>query len=106
MEVLDVIKTVEGLFGVLLMVIGYFLKGIHTKLEQTSVMAGENSVSIQLMQQDHNGKIDKLTEITELQIQQLTESVKNLTGSIAHMNTNVKNTDVVLNLVLSKLEEK
>ena len=112
MEALDIIKTVEGLFGVLMIIIGYFLKGIHSKLEKTSEMTNRNYNIIQLMQSSYDNKIENLTGITELQLGQLSKEMKELkrlvtplVGSVAHMDTKLTNFDKISSMMLDKLDK-
>lgn len=88
----------------LLSAISYFLKVLHKDVKQNIKNTEMNTASIALIQSQQDGKIDRLAERTELQIQQLTESVKALTSTISHMNNNVKNTDTVLSMLIKKFE--
>ena len=97
-------QIIGSLLAFLLAIIGYFLKVLHKDIKENIKNTEMNTASITLLQSQQDGKIDRLAEITELQIQQLTSSVEALTNTISHMNNNVKNTDTVLSLMIKKFD--
>jgi len=97
-------EIIGGLLAILLSIISYFLRILHRDVKENIRNTEANTANIKLLQAQQDGKIDKLAERTELQISQLADAVKTLTNTISHMNNNVKNTDVVLGLMIKKFK--
>jgi hypothetical protein len=97
-----------GLVTILMVVIGFFLKTVHTDVKDNTLDIGKLKGKTDLIQANSDNKIDNLTKVTEMQIGQLTESVNKLTDIIAHMNGNWKSGNdgvaILLEKVLDRLE--
>ena len=103
---IDATDIIGGLVSALLLVIGYFLKVLHKDVKENIERTSSNSADIKLLQQKSDDKIDRLAEITELQIQSVTKAVETLNKTVSHMNGNMKNKDNYYALKLEMLEKK
>ena len=77
--------TIEiiGFLGVsLLGVISYFLRALHTDVKENIKQTTQNKTNIDILNIKAEGKIDKLAERTELQIQQLTKAISTMNETL------------------------
>ena len=80
------IGAIGFLVVTLLTIIGYFLRDSHREirvnLKETMEQTAENKANIELLNLKSDGKLDKLAERTELQIQQLTKAISNMNDTM------------------------
>ena len=91
-----VIGLASGIIGILLIVVGFFLKVLHTDVRKNTVENGKNKGRIDLVAEKQKQDKEHLEEMTQLQIQGLTTEVKTLSGNVNDMTTEIRN--LVVNL--------
>lgn len=79
MEMLDLLTLIGG---VMLSVIGYFLKRTMDELKEVKVIAYENKTKIKVLETDYVNKIDSLNQRMDL----LYNSIEKLTNKIEQLN--------------------
>lgn len=67
---------------ILLCVIGYFLRMVHTDVKNNTTDIGKLWGRTDLIEQRAEDKIDKLATTTEIQLQHLTEQITRLTVAV------------------------
>lgn len=83
---LELAETIIGIagaiIGLLLLILGYFLKVIHTDAKKAMEEVGKNKGRIELVEQRLNSDVKRLEVITQLELNKLTENVSRLSTSV------------------------
>ena len=90
MELELLISIIGFLIILLLSVIGYFLKALHSDVKENMKQTTTNRANIDLLKVASKGDIGQLTKTTEMQIAMVTDALKEVKKSIEHMNNNFK----------------
>lgn len=97
------------LLGAMASIIGFFLKNFHSKveiiekeIEKQQAMYMQLEKNFEVLEKDYMNKIDKLTQVTEMQITSLTKNIDKLANTVGNMNDKMDN----MNTNLIKIAQK
>lgn len=80
---------VLGIAGVIIMllvsILGYFLKVVHTDVKSAVVEAGKNKGRIELVEQQLNSDVKRIEQTTQLELRSLAENVNRLSASVEQL---------------------
>ena len=83
LELAETIMGISGgLIGILLLILGYFLKIIHTDTKKAIEEVGKNKGRIELVEQQLNSDVKRLEQTTQLELRNLAETVGKLSASV------------------------
>jgi len=71
-----------GLIGILLLILGYFLKIIHSDTKKAIEEVGKNKGRIELVEQQLNSDVKRLEQTTQLELRTLAQTVTKLSASV------------------------
>jgi len=74
-----------GLIGILLLILGYFLKIIHTDTKKAIEEVGKNKGRIELVEQQLNSDVKRLEQTTQLELRNLAQTVNKLSVSVEQL---------------------
>jgi uncharacterized protein YoxC len=72
--------------GIMLAIIGYFLRETMSDLKEVKRTTYENTTEVELLKATHKGRLDNLDEKFDM----LYESIKELTKAIQELNKKIK----------------
>lgn len=75
-------EITEIVFGVLIGVIGYFLKFVHSDIRKASNEINRQAGKIDLLEQEHRLKFQLIQETTQQEIKNLAHNVSNLSQTV------------------------
>lgn len=82
---MDTMTLLTGIGGIMLAVIGFFLKKTMEELKEVKILANTTSTKLEVLQKDHDLQIQYLGE----RFDALYEAVKDLTKEIKELNQKI-----------------
>lgn len=83
---MDIMAILTVIGGVMLSIIGFFLKRTMEELKEVKVIAYDTKSKVQVLENDYLNKIDTLNH----RIDMLYNSIDKLTSKIEELNKNIK----------------
>jgi hypothetical protein len=77
-----IISIAGGIIGILLFLLGYFLKIIHADTKKAIEEVGKNKGRIELVEQQLNSDVKRLEQTTQLELRTLAQTVTKLSASV------------------------
>ena len=77
-----IISIAGGIIGILLFLLGYFLKIIHSDTKKAIEEVGKNKGRIELVEQQLNSDVKRLEQTTQLELRTLAQTVTKLSASV------------------------
>ena len=74
-----------GIIGLLLLILGYFLKIIHNDTKKAIEEVGKNKGRIELVEQQLNSDVKRLEQTTQLELRNLAQTVNKLSVSVEQL---------------------
>jgi len=83
MDIFALVLTVGGSFIALsFTIIGFFLKTLHSDVRRNTEETGKNKGRIELVESKSNLELTKLSEVTQLEIRNLSKNVSELSTNV------------------------
>lgn len=80
-----IIGIAGGIIGLLLLILGYFLKIIHNDTKKAIEEVGKNKGRIELVEQQLNSDVKRLEQTTQLELRNLAQTVNKLSVSVEQL---------------------
>ena len=101
---MDLFLSISGVIIIILIgVVGFFLRILHTDLRTTVRDLNKLDAQVSLIKQDADSKIEKLTALTQLEMRQLTKNIEDLTSNVEKTNENIQEISHVMHKMLEKI---
>jgi len=78
-------ELTEVVFSILIAVIGYFLKFVHSDIRKASNEINRQAGKIDLLEQEHRLKFQLIQETTQQEIKNLATNVSNLSTTVERL---------------------
>lgn len=86
LELAETIMGISGgLIGILLLILGYFLKIIHNDTKKAIEEVGKNKGRIELVELQLNSDVKRLEQTTQLELRTLAQTVTKLSASVEQL---------------------
>jgi uncharacterized protein YoxC len=86
LELAETIMGISGgLIGILLLILGYFLKIIHNDTKKAIEEVGKNKGRIELVELQLNSDVKRLEQTTQLELRTLAQTVTKLSTSVEQL---------------------
>ena len=85
MEPFTLLELSGGLIVILLGILGYFLKIVHTDVQNAILEAGKNKGRIELVEQQLNSDVKRIEQYTQLELRNLAQNVNRLSASVEQL---------------------
>ncbi len=85
MEPVTLLEIAGALIVLLLGILGYFLKIVHTDVQNSILEAGRNKGRIELVEQQLNSDVKRIEQYTQLELRNLAQNVNRLSASVEQL---------------------
>jgi hypothetical protein len=83
---MEFVLAIAGVIITLLVsILGYFLKLVHSDLKLVMVEAGKNKGRIELVEQQLNNDVKRIEQTTQLELRNLAQTVGKLSDSVEQL---------------------
>ena len=85
MDAFTLLEIAGALIVLLLGILGYFLKIVHSDVKTAIVEAGKNKGRIELVEQQLNSDVKRIEQYTQLELRNLAQNVNRLSASVEQL---------------------
>ena len=85
MDAYTLLEVAGALIVLLLGILGYFLKIVHSDVKTAIVEAGKNKGRIELVEQQLNSDVKRIEQYTQLELRNLAQNVNRLSASVEQL---------------------
>ena len=85
MDAFTLLEISGALIVLLLGILGYFLKIVHSDVKTAIVEAGKNKGRIELVEQQLNSDVKRIEQYTQLELRNLAQNVNRLSASVEQL---------------------
>lgn len=85
MDAFTLLEISGALIVLLLGILGYFLKIVHSDVKTSIIETGKNKGRIELVEQQLNSDVKRIEQYTQLELRNLAQNVNRLSASVEQL---------------------
>lgn len=85
MDLYTLLQIAGALILLLVGILGYFLRIVHSDVKSSLLESGKNKGRIELVQQQLNNDVKRIEQTTQLELKNLSENVRKLSESVQQL---------------------